>query len=293
MLSFNRLGIAGLALLGILGLALLGQASCTTIRPGYVGILVNQWGGHRGVQDYPVTTGFVAYNPISTKVFEWPTFVQTAIWTKNPEEGRIGRNDEITFNSREGLTISADVSLSYQLDPTKIPQFYVEFRTDNMDTFTHGFLRNIARDAFNEEAARYSVEELYSTKKEEMLGNVKARINSIVQQYGVRLDQFGYIGAPRLPENVLNALNGKIQAIQDAQRAQNRLVQIQAEAQQTVAKAQGEAQANAILTRSLTPELIRWRQLIIQQDAVAKWDGKLPTFTGSQGIPFIQVPPER
>lgn len=195
-------------------------AACTTIQPGHVGILVNQWGSHRGVSDYTVTTGFIIYNPISTTVFEWPTFVQTAMWTSDVTEGRRGRNDEITFNSKEGLTIKANVSLSYQLDQAKIPKFYVQFRTDNMDAFTHVFLRNVARDAFNEEAAKYTVEELYSTKKEEMLGSVKNRINLIVAEYGVKIDQFGYIGAPVLPPNVLDALNGKIQAIQDAQRAQ-------------------------------------------------------------------------
>lgn len=265
-------------------------AACTTIQPGHVGILVNQWGSHRGVNDYTVTTGFVSYNPISTSVLEWPTFVQTAVWTADRSEGRTNRNDEITFNSKEGLTIKANVSLSYQLDPAKIPQFYVQFRTDNMETFTHGFLRNVARDAFNEEAARYTVEELYSTKKEEMLGNVKGRINSVVSQYGVKIDQFGYIGAPLLPNNVLEALNGKIQAIQDAQRAQNKLVQITAEAQQKVANATGEAEANARLTRSLTPALIRWRELMIQQDAVNKWNGSLPTYTAGGGIPLIQLP---
>lgn len=265
-------------------------AACTTIQPGHVGILVNQWGSHRGVSDYTVTTGFIIYNPISTTVFEWPTFVQTAMWTSDVTEGRRGRNDEITFNSKEGLTIKANVSLSYQLDQAKIPKFYVQFRTDNMDAFTHVFLRNVARDAFNEEAAKYTVEELYSTKKEEMLGSVKNRINLIVAEYGVKIDQFGYIGAPVLPNNVLDALNSKIQAIQDAQRAQNKLVQIQAEAQQKVANAAGEAEANARLTRSLTPELIKWRELMIQQEAVGKWNGELPTYTAGGGIPLIQLP---
>lgn len=277
----------------IAALFLLVITACTTIQPGHVGILVNQWGSHRGVSDYPVTTGFVSYNPISTTVFEWPTFVQTAVWTSDLNEGRQGRNDEITFNSKEGLTIKANVSLSYQLDPEKIPQFYVQFRTDNLDAFTHGFLHNVARNAFNEEAAKYTVEELYSTRKEEMLNAVKGRINAEVSQYGVRIDQFGYIGAPVLPDNVLAALNSKIQAIQDAQRAQNQVAQATANAQIAVAKAKGEADANMILTRSLSPELIRWRQLMISQQAVEKWNGTLPTYTAGGGIPLIQLPTDK
>lgn len=273
-------------------LLLLAVVGCTTVNPGYVGIKVNMYGGNRGVQDMTLVTGRVAYNPFTTRVLEWPTFVQTAAWTSNPQEGRENRNDEITFNSKEGLVISADVSLSYQLDPSKIPHFYVQFRTDNLDVFTHGYLRNVARDAFNEEAAHLTAEELYSTKKEDFLTAVRARINASVDTFGVRLDQFGFIGAPRLPQNVVEALNGKIQAIQDAQTALNKLQQIKAEAEQRVAAAEGEAQANALLTRSLTPELIRWRTLMIQQDAVAKWNGVLPVYTtgGGSNVPLITLP---
>lgn len=260
-------------------------AGCgTRVEPGHVGIKVNLYGGNRGVQDLPVVTGMVWYNPWTTSVYEYPTFIQTAVWQRHGDE-----NEEITFNSKEGLIITADISLSYQLDGTKAPHFYVEFRSDDISHFTHGFFRNIARDAFNEEASSYSVEELYSTRKEEFLAKVRARVNAQVAKYGVTLEQLGFIGAPRLPENVMQALNGKIQAIQDAQSAQNKLQQTIAEAAQRVATAQGEARANAALVVSITPELIRWRTLMIQQEAVAKWDGQLPTYSGN-ALPFLTLP---
>lgn len=258
------------------------------VEPGHVGVKINLYGGNRGVQEIPVVTGMVWYNPFTTSIYEYPTFVQVAAW-QNVE----GKNEELTFNSREGLIIRADVSLAYQLDGVKVPHFYVQFRSDNIDGFTHGFLRNIARDAFNEEAAGYSVEELYSNRKEEFLGKVRARINAQVGAYGVRLEQMGFIGAPRLPENVMAALNGKIQAIQDAQRAQNRVQQATAEARIAVAKAQGEAESNRLLTMSLSASLLQWRALEIQQQAVAKWNGTLPTFTGSGTVPFVQLPTGR
>lgn len=257
MLSRNRLFSA---------VMLLFIAACgTTVEPGHVGIKVNRFGGNRGVQDMPLVTGFVWYNPFSTHVFEYPTFVQTAVWTKSENEGN-PTNEEITFNSKEGLVISADVSLSYQLDGTKAPHFYVQFRSDDINRFTHGFLRNVARDAFNEEAATYSVEELYSSRKEEFLSKVRGRINGAVGPIGIQLEQLGFIGAPRLPENVRQALNNKIQAIQDAQRAINKLQQTQAEAQQTIARARGESEANRLLTASLTSNLLQWRGYDIQQD---------------------------
>ena len=265
------------------------------VEPGHVGLKVNLYGGNRGVDSIPLVTGMVWYNPFSTTVYEYPTFVQTAVWTRNPHEGNNpntpdGTNEEITFNSKEGLIISADISLSYQLAAEKAPHFYVQFRSDDINHFTHGFLRNVARDAFNEEAATYTVEELYATRKEEFLTKVRSRVNQQVGPYGIQIDQLGFIGAPRLPTNVMDALNGKIQAIQDAQRAQNRVQQAQAEAQIAVAKARGEAESNRILTLSLTSQLLQWRSLEIQQQAIGRWNGTLPTYTGNQ-LPFLQIAP--
>jgi prohibitin 2 len=93
-------------------------------------------------------------------------------------------------------------------------------------------------------------------------------------------------------------LNGKIQAIQDAPRAQNQLQQRIYEAEQTVATAKGQAEANRLLSQSNPADLIRWQLLMIQRDAVAKWNGVLPTYTGGRdgSVPLITLPnppPER
>jgi regulator of protease activity HflC (stomatin/prohibitin superfamily) len=273
----------GLSLLLVLAVAL-ASAGCTRVDPGHVGIRVNLYGKDRGVSAYPMVTGMVWYNPITTKVLQYPTYVQTASWTSNPTEGR-ALNDEITFNSREGLVISADVSLSYQLEGERAPAFYVEFRSDDLDRFTHGFLRNVARDSFNEVASTYAVEDLYGTKKEEYLHAVRERINKQVAPFGVELQQFGFIGAPRLPQGVVDALNAKIKATQDAIRVENELRQAEAEAKKRVAQAEGEAKANQLLASSITPTLIEWRRL----DIASKWDGKMPVSTGGT-LPFLQLP---
>lgn len=281
----------GVALLVAIGTVSMG---CTRVDPGYAGIKIDYYGSNKGVQDIPIVTGVVWYNPISTSILQYPTFVQTAIWTKSPEEGS-PKNEEVSFNSKEGLTITGDISLSYQVDPTSVPAFYVKFRSDDLNLFTHGYLHNIARDAFNEVAARYTVEEIYGQKKEELLTEVRNRVNSQVKDVGVSIQQFGFIGAPRLPETVVDSLNGKIKATQDAMRVQNQLVQTQAEAQKVVAKAQGEAEANRILTSSITPTLLEWKRLENTSRAIEKWDGRRPMVEGmgSGGMLLNLNPSER
>ena len=263
--------------------------ACTRIPPGHVGIKVSYSGSDRGVSDFPSKTGWVFFTPGFSVVFDYPTFVQTAVWTRSPTEGSPG-NEEISFNSKEGLIITGDISLSYQIVPEKVPHFYVKFRSDDLNTFTHGFLRNVARDIFNEVASRYTVEEIYGAKKEEFLQAVRDRLNAELKDIGVVIQQFGFIGAPRPPDNVIQAINSKIQATQDAMRAENQLRTAEAEAKKTIAKAEGEAKANQILSASLTPELLQWRQLQLTEDAIKKWDGKRPMVEGSGAGLLLSIP---
>ena len=280
--------------------ALLLGSGCTKVSPGYAGIKIDQYGANKGVEDYPLVTGMVWYNPVSTSVIEYPCFVQTAVWTQNQNEGA-PMDESITFNTAEGLTVSGDISLSYQLQFEKVPAFYVKFRTDEISTFTHGFLRNIARDAFNEVGATYKVEDVYGSKKEELLKIVRDRINAQVNQYGVTVQQFGFIGALRIPSGVTDALNNKIKATQDAIRVENELRQSEAEAKKVVAAAQGqanaqierargEAEANNLLSKSITAELIEWRTLQIQQNAIDKWNGQRPMVEGNSAGLLMQLP---
>lgn len=276
-------------------LLLLTVSGCgTRIEPGHVGVLVHLYGGDKGVDFEPVPVGMVWYNPGTSVVYQYPTFVQTAIWTKSPDEGRNGVNEEMTFNTKEGMLVSADISLSYHLEASKVPAFFGKFRSDQLSTFTHGFLRNIARDAFNDIAPTYSVEQIYGEKKEEMRRAVQARIQEQVVDYGVTLEQFGYVGGLRLPQPVVDSLNAKIQATQNAMRVQNEVAQTQAEAQKAVAVAKGaaearlalanaEATANKTIAASITPELVQYM-------TVQRWNGARPQVEGATGGVLLQLP---
>ncbi len=254
------------------------------VEPGHVGIKVHLYGSDKGVDFEPIKVGAYWYNPWYTSFYEFPVYVQTATWTQSPTEG--GPNDEsITFNTKEGMVINADISLSYHLDGEKVPAYFANFGRDKLSVFTHGFMRNVARDAFNDIGPTYTVEEVYGEKKEELRKKVMVRIHEQVNEFGVILEQFGYTGALRLPEKVVASLNGKIQATQDAMRIQNEVAQATAEALKTVATAEGaakartiqakaEADANRIVAASVTPELI-------QYEIARKWDGHRPMVEGS------------
>lgn len=63
----------------LLAIVMMGVTSCTRIEPGWVGIKVNQAGTNKGVEDYPMQTGWIFYFPLTTRVYEYPTFQQNVI----------------------------------------------------------------------------------------------------------------------------------------------------------------------------------------------------------------------
>lgn len=279
----------------ILSVALFSGA-CTRVGPGHVGIKVSLAGSNRGVNDLPLQTGWVFYMPGASQVFEYPTFVQTAKWTKSLDEGK-PVNEEITFTNADGMQFGADISLAYHLVETKVPHFYVKFRSDDLDNFTHGFLRNLARDKFDKLGGKYSISQIMGDNAE-FLKDVRDSLQAELTPVGVELDQFGFIGAPRPPQAIQQAINDKAQAAQLAQQKQNELQQAQADAAKAVAttegyaksvtiRAEAESRANKIVSESLTPQLV-------EKMWIDKWDGVVSTVTtGGNGGVLYNVAPKK
>jgi regulator of protease activity HflC (stomatin/prohibitin superfamily) len=304
------IAIAGVIVIG--WILLVSIVRVTRINAGYVGVEVNLAGSQRGAQDIPVRTGWLFYSPLKTQVIEFPTFVQTVKWTSDVSEGH-PMNEELVFNSKEGQEVRADVSLSYAIDPIRVPEFYVKYRTDDLDRFTHGMLKDIVRNSLNEVASTYTLEDIYGENKARFLHEARERIQAQVESVGVGIQQFGFIGKPRFTAAIEQAITQKTQAITEAERARNQLAVTQAEmakqvaeaegearsqverargeATSTIERARGEAEANRLRQASITPQLLEWRRLENQRALVEKWNGDLPKMIVSDKAGMIMQLP--
>lgn len=285
----NLSSLKNLALVSIV--LLVGALSgCTRIGPGHAGIKINQAGSDKGVASQTATTGWFFYNPLSETVIEYQTAQRLEKWTKSADEGKSG-NTEVSFTNKDSMVIYADVAIAFSLDPNKVPAFYVKFLAkdeDDLDSkFTNGYLRNSVRNCLNELAGQYDIKQIMGDNAE-FLKRTQACIQNDVAQWGVTIDQFGLIGAPRPPDNVIQAINSKSQAEQDAQRKTIELQQINADvakrvadaegdAKAQVARANGEAEANRLRSASITENILKLRSLENQRALIDKLEpGMLP-----------------
>ena len=273
-------------------MTLTGCGGCSRVSPGHVGVKSTLAGTGRGLSDVAVGPAWVTYNPFTESIMEYPTYVQTAVWTKNKDEGH-PVNEEISFQTKDKMQVYADISLAYSLQAERVPAFYLKFRTDDLDTFTHGFLRNLAREKFDNVAGSFSVDEVMGDNAP-FLAAVRGVLQKELDPYGVHLEQFGFIGAPRPPDVWAGANAERVRASQLAIQKQNEVLQAQADAQKRIAEAEGQAsatlkladaqaEANRKLAASITPTLVEYRKL-------DKWDGHLPQVQSGAGGIIVGLP---
>ncbi|UTH74607.1 prohibitin family protein [Chromobacterium sp. IIBBL 290-4] len=276
-----KIGAALLALIVLFNLMDKTLLSWTVINPGYTGIKINRL-IDRGISKENVVTGFVFFNPIQSVVVVYPTFVQREVWTRSPSEGSPS-NEELSFNTKDAVPVTIDVAVSYLLDARKVPEFYTRFRADDISNWTHGYLRDTARNIVVAIGSEYSFDDVNGVKKEEFLSRVAAELNRRTQPIGVSIQQFGLVGALRPPPELANAVNAKTKAIQDSIRTENEVRAAQAEARKKVAIAEGEAAANRALASSLDDRLLAWERLKLQRAYIDKWNGQMPNVVGGEG----------
>jgi regulator of protease activity HflC (stomatin/prohibitin superfamily) len=285
-------------LIGVLSMFVTG---CTRIEPGYVGIAVNQAGSNKGVEDYPLLTGWVFYNPITTKIYEYPTFQQNVIWAASLHEGH-PFDESISFNCKGGAAITADVSVSVKFINDKVPYIFVKFRTEP-DIIVHGYLRNEVRDALGRIASKYDPMDVIGEKRAEFLDSVKSEVESRIGDWIV-IDYITFANKLRMDPRIEQSINTIIEQKQQTAASELKVKQKKAEADQKVAEAEGESrskkaiaegesqaillkakaqsEANRVLAESLTP-------VLVQYTAVEKWNGQLSQFAGTSPIPFINI----
>lgn len=266
------------------GLALLAAslAACDRVPAGYRGVIVNLYGSEKGVSEESVGVGryYLGWNK---EMYLFPTFLQNRSWTKA---------QAITMQTSEGLTITTDAGITYQIEPDNIVKVFTKYRL-GIDEITDTFLHNMVRDAMNEVASRMTVDQIYGLKKEEFITGVNKIVIKEAAANGINVDKIYLIGSFVLPPSVMNSINTKIEASQNAVKVENEIATSRAEAQKTIVdakaaaeriiiNAESQAKANKILADSLTQEFVQYQ-------AILKWNGQLPTTNAGGALPFINV----
>ena len=262
---FKRITIGVLAFIGLIIISM----SCERIDAGHVGVKVNLYGDDKGVADVTEVTGMVFYNPLTSNIYEFPTYIQHKEYTGD---------NSFVVNSKDGSEFRVSPIINYQVKRERVPYIFGKYRRD-LAAIEEGFLKTSVFDAFRLATNKYTADQLignrqgYEVEVRHLLETQLLREGFVVQQFTSNLIY---------PNSFKNAINAKNNAVQAALMAENKVKQAEAEAKIKIATAEGnaqsllvqskaEAEANQLKQRTLTP-------LLIQQQFIERWDGALPQY---------------
>jgi regulator of protease activity HflC (stomatin/prohibitin superfamily) len=265
-------------------ITLLFLSACNRVPAGNVGVKVYLLGSNKGVDNEILSPGryWIGWNE---ELYLFPTFSQTDTW---------GGQQALTFQTMEGLNVSADVGITYHINPTKISTVFQKYRK-GIEEISDLYLRNMVRDALVVSASNRGIEMIYGKGKGELLNEVEAMVRKQVQDIGIEIENVYWVGNFNLPQAVVNSVNAKIAATQEAQQRENEVAKAKAEANIKIEQARGQAEYNLLIAKSeadalkIRGEALKANTDLISLNAIEKWNGVLPLYNGAGAVPFVNL----
>lgn len=142
------------------------------------------------------------------------------------------------------------------------------------------------QEILKEVTAKYSAEELIS-KRDVVASEVQQLLTKRMSKYYLTLQDISIVNF-EFSKTFNDSIEAKQTAAQQALKAENDLKRIEIEAKQRVEQAKAEAESLRLKKQEVTAELVRLKEIEVQEKALEKWDGKLPQVTGG-ATPFIDM----
>jgi regulator of protease activity HflC (stomatin/prohibitin superfamily) len=214
-----------------------------------------------------------------------PGFHMKAPWNELIvyDVSEISSEENMDINDKNGLPIHVDVTVRYYPVYDKIGYMYERFRTDYVSRLVIPEMRSMTRQVL----ARYTAEEIYSTKRAEVENNIKAETEKVLNANFVNATAV-LIRSIKLPDQIRIAIESKLQQEQEALAYQYRLDKEKSEAERKRIAAEGEARANNIVNSSLSDKLLKMRGIEATLELSKSPNSKVIVVgSGNDGLPLI------
>lgn len=168
-------------------------------------------------------------------------------------EGEMVNGPEITFQDQDKVTGNADVAIRYSIDPGAVGEIYMEYPTQEALSarLIDQDMRSVVRNAFSGYTTAGVLE-----RRGELEQDIREGLEGRWEGTGVIVESVALQGI-RYPQSTQDGFAQAQESATSLKKAQADLEVRKAEAEQRKVVAQGEADANRILSESLTPEVLQ------------------------------------
>lgn len=186
---------------------------------------------------------------------------------------------QVTINDASGTKANIDLQVIYSIDADSVESLYEEYGTQ--EAFVVNYVSNDVRATAREVAGRYETITLL-TDRSKFTDAISQALAEQWEGRGVIVEQV-QVQDIRYSKDITNAYADAQSAEVAKQKALNAQETAKVEAETKKIEAQGEADANRVLTESLTPEVLQ-QQYNDALKTAAKNGGLIVVPEGSQPI---------
>lgn len=253
--------------------------SMTRVGQGEVGVVYSM---KDGVKEETLNPGFHFVGPFD-KVKDYPVAQQQLVLSNNPEDYNKDKHADWHVDApADGGMVAMNLTINYNFLPDRVTGLYAKFNGMDGEDIVDNMVQNSIIAYIKEVTPRFSVMDIYSTKRAEVGKEITEYLNEKLEsEYGIHVSNALIIDV-QLDKTLKKKVQAKEQAKQDAEKAEldKKTAMAQAEvekvtaqteaevqkikaesaAEKTKIKASAEAEANEMLSKSITPELIQMKE---------------------------------
>ncbi|MBU3822256.1 prohibitin family protein [Flavobacteriaceae bacterium XHP0103] len=212
--------------------------SAVTIGSGQAGVLFKTFGEGVVIDEPPMSEGFHIVAPWN-KVFIYEVRQQEIL-------------EKMNVLSSNGLDIKLEASVWFQPKYDELGRLHQE----KSEMYKERVLLPAIRSAARSVVGRYTPEQLYSSKRDAIQQEIFEETKKIVDDQYIQLNEV-LVRDVTLPPTIKDAIERKLKQEQESLEYEFRLVTAEKEAEKVRIEAQGKADANKILSASLTDKILQ------------------------------------
>ena len=189
--------------------------------------------------------------------------------------------DKTDAYSKDAQVVAVVSSLNYALKKDQVKNIYKNVGVN----YEQILIPQVFQGLMKEVIGQYNAVDLVS-QRDEGTKKIKEKLASKLNELGIVVTNYE-LNNLNFDNSFEQAVKDKVIAVERAKEAKNKTIQIEEEARQKIITAKAEAEAMKIRAIALSQN-----KNLVEYEAVKKWNGELPQFTGGQ-VPFINVKPSK
>lgn len=225
-----------------------------------VGIVYNPLKG--GIQNYTLSQGYKTKSPF------------TKIYKINTEVEELTFND-ISVQTGDSQYVNTIIKVQVKIDGNKAFEYFSKYRDKSLEDIS-SLLSATIQKQLESVTTKYNIMDVLGGSRDEIVNKTLELIKKELAKDGIEVLRITLVDTDA-GAAIENAIAGEAVAKKEAETAEYKKQKAQLEGEAKVIEAQKEKEANELISKTLTKELLT-------EKFIEKWNGELPKVSGADGI---------